>query len=175
MARSTCLLVIALSIPTLLSGERQGTSGAAGLRTIRGQVVANEPGAPPVRRARVSASGTNIVSDPVYTDERGRFELAVPASAPYSLRISKAGFVPYMRTIRASAVLPDDTRPVAAGEFRLSSVPPGDYWIVAVDRFEASTERQDLDVMASLASVAERITVREHERAVRDFRLVQRP
>jgi hypothetical protein len=44
-----------------------------------------------------------------------------------------------------------------------------------VDRFEASTERQDLDVMASLASVAERITVREHERAVRDFRLVQRP
>jgi hypothetical protein len=44
-----------------------------------------------------------------------------------------------------------------------------------VDRFDASTERQDLDVMASLASSAERLTVREHERAFRDLRLVERP
>jgi hypothetical protein len=79
----------------------------------------------------------------------------------------------YIRSIRAGAALPDDPRPVDAAAFRVSSVPPGDYWIVAVDRFD-SAERQDVDVMGMLTVFAERITVREQERAVRDLRLVRR-
>jgi protocatechuate 3,4-dioxygenase beta subunit len=64
-------------------------------------------------------------------------------------------------------------RPDANGAFRVSGLPPGDYWIVAVDRIEQS-ELQDADALATLARAAERITLYERQRLVRDLRLVQR-
>jgi hypothetical protein len=181
MPRTVGLLLMALAVPVLLSGAQSAT-GVAALRTVQGEVVADDAAATPLRRVPVAVSGKNIVSDPVYTDARGRFAVAVPAAASYSLSSRKRGSrrtrshrLPrvslscfrstsrcslasrYIRIIRAGAALPDDPRPVDAAAFRVSSVPPGDYWIVAVDRFD-SAERQDADVMEMLTVFAERIT-----------------
>jgi len=91
MPKSAALLVAVLAFPALISGIQQHADGDAPFRTIRGQVVADDPGASPLRRVRIALSGRNVVSSPTYTDEQGRFELVVPASAAYSLKFTKAG------------------------------------------------------------------------------------
>ena len=65
-------------------------------------------------------------------------------------------------------------RPGADGRFRVSALPPGDYSIVALDRFD-NAERHDADVLAMLARSAQSVTVFERQRLVRDLSLVQRP
>jgi hypothetical protein len=65
-------------------------------------------------------------------------------------------------------------RPGADGRFRVSALPPGDYSIVALDRFD-NAERHDADVLAMLARSAQSVTVFERQRLVRDLPLVQRP
>jgi hypothetical protein len=55
----------------------------------------------------------------------------------------------------------------------VSALPPGDYWVVAVDRLEPG-ELQDAEVLETLARSAQRITLYERQRLVRDLTLVQR-
>jgi hypothetical protein len=59
--------------------------------------------------------------------------------------------------------------------FHVPAVPPGDYSIVAVDRFDLVEDWMDFDLLASLASRADRITVAERQKVIRDLRLVERP
>ena len=80
----------------------------------------------------------------------------------------------YLKLARAGVNPPDDPQPLAAGTFRVSALPPGDYWTVAVDQFDVPSEWQDADVMSALASSAERITVTERQRVVRNLSLVRR-
>jgi hypothetical protein len=69
---------------------------------------------------------------------------------------------------------PDAPPGVASDEFRVDGIPPGDYWIIAVDEFDVATEWQDPDVLRSLAPLAERITLSRRERATRDLRVIER-
>jgi hypothetical protein len=55
----------------------------------------------------------------------------------------------------------------------VSALPPGDYWIVAVDRLELG-EMQNPEVLEALARAAQRVTLYERQRLVRDLPLVQR-
>jgi hypothetical protein len=57
--------------------------------------------------------------------------------------------------------------------FRAPALPPGDYWVIAVDRLEGR-ELQDVEVLEALAKSARRITLYEGQRFVRDLPLVQR-
>jgi protocatechuate 3,4-dioxygenase beta subunit len=81
----------------------------------------------------------------------------------------------YIKLARPGVRPPGDPRADAGGTFRIPPMPPGEYWIVAVDRFDVATEWQDPDVLRTLASAAERISLTDRQKAVRDLRLVERP
>ena len=70
---------------------------AAQLRVITGRVVAQDDSAFPMRGARVELVGSAATADPVFTDADGRFALGVPV--PATLRITKAGYAPAVRTV----------------------------------------------------------------------------
>ena len=61
----------------------------------------------------------------------------------------------------------------ANGAFRVSELPPGDYSVVAIDRFERG-ELQNREMLESLAGSAQRITLVERGRLVRDLPLTPR-
>jgi hypothetical protein len=72
--------------------QRPARDGAdVARRVLRGQVRSDDDSAAFLRRARVSVIGTTI--PPVFTDQEGRFEVAVPERA-YTVRITKPGFAP---------------------------------------------------------------------------------
>jgi hypothetical protein len=60
-------------------------------------------------------------------------------------------------------------RATASGEYTLSSVPEGDYFVVAVPDVDAA-EWQTQDVLGSLASVATRVSIAEGETRVEQLR-----
>ena len=63
------------------------------------------------------------------------------------------------------------------GRFRLAGLPPGDYYVAAVDRLEGTPgggEWQSADVLSRLAPLAERITLKEGESRAATLRLVRR-
>lgn len=68
-----------------------------------------------------------------------------------------------------------DTQSTTPDSFHVPAVPPGDYFIVAVDRFDLVEDWMDFDLLATLAPRADRITVAERQKVIRDLRLVERP
>ena len=72
---------------------------------IAGRVIA-EGVATPLRRARVEAMVDGRYSVPVFSDDRGRFEIQVPAATVYALRVTKPGYAP-MEIARPGAVASD--------------------------------------------------------------------
>jgi protocatechuate 3,4-dioxygenase beta subunit len=107
MSRRSRLLVAAIGV--LLSDAAlvaQDADAPSGLRLLRGVVVTGDDSRAPVRRVRVSATWTDGRSDPVFTDDRGRFEIAVPTSSSHTLSLTKAGFAP-QQLFRARGLSPD--------------------------------------------------------------------
>ena len=64
--------------------------------------------------------------------------------------------------------------PNQEGRFTLPAMPPGDYWIAAVDALPDSS-LQDRDVLAKLSAIARRITVSSGQRVVVDVPLARIP
>ena len=63
------------------------------------------------------------------------------------------------------------------GAFRLTGLPPGDYWIAAVDRLEGITdtgEWQDPDLLQDLSLRAVRVTLGERQSQTTSLRLIRR-
>jgi hypothetical protein len=85
------LLVLVLVAPAYaaLAGQRQAAEPAeAATRIVRGQVRSDDDSATFLRRVGVTVAGNSAA---VFTDQQGRFEVAVPASTG-SLRLTKPGF-----------------------------------------------------------------------------------
>jgi hypothetical protein len=67
--------------------------------------------------------------------------------------------------------------PEGDGGFTIGTLPPGDYYVVAVDRLEgdgAAGEWQNPDVLAVLSASASRISLAANQRAALSLRLVRR-
>jgi hypothetical protein len=60
------------------------------------------------------------------------------------------------------------------GSFDVDGLPPGDYWVVALERFDAS-DRHIADVLGSLVQSATRVTVTEGQVASTELRVVRQP
>ena len=68
------------------------------------------------------------------------------------------------------------TRSDGEGAFRVSGLPPGDYWIIAIDTIAGDTDHGewlDPEVLTRLASDARRITLREGARRSDDLQVVR--
>jgi len=65
-------------------------------------------------------------------------------------------------------------RPAPDGRFRVASLPPGDYYIAAVDRFDIDTEWLDAEVLVTLAPVAGRIVLRDRQKLTTELDLIRR-
>src|SRR5688572_3248117 len=102
--------LLALSaMPVSVATEQQPVArdgSAPALRLVSGQVRSDDDSAALLRRVKVTVAGSNAA--PVYTDQEGRFEIAVPARA-YTIRITKPGFAP--QAIQRTAAT--DTTPIA--------------------------------------------------------------
>jgi hypothetical protein len=79
----------------------------------------------------------------------------------------------YLKLARPGA--PGDNPLVRNSSFRIATMPPGEYLLVAVDRFDVATEWQDPDVLRELAPLAQRVALNERQQLVRDLPLVIRP
>ena len=69
------------------------------------------------------------------------------------------------------------TRPRPDGTFAISGLPPGEYYVAAVDRMrgtEANGEWQDPELLQSLAPRASRVTLSEGQELPVDLRLIVR-
>jgi hypothetical protein len=69
------------------------------------------------------------------------------------------------------------TRPGADGRFRVASIPPGDYYLAAVDLLDGegnSGEWQDPDVLESLTRDARRVSLGENQQATYSLTLQRR-
>jgi hypothetical protein len=95
MRSPVVLLALVLALPASLSAAPQRDDAAAEpVRVISGRVVAADDSAAPLRRARITIAPTSASTGPVFSDQDGRFEIAVPDSRSCTLHISKAGFAP---------------------------------------------------------------------------------
>ena len=68
-------------------------------------------------------------------------------------------------------------RPLQDGGFRVAGLPPGEYWLIAVDRLEGSPgsgEWQDANLLRTLSSRATRVSVGEGESRTLMLRMVGR-
>ena len=102
------------------------------------------------------------------TDDRGR---AVSDYAALVFPTRRDWWTPYSRRVTMA-------RPAQDGSFRIAQLPPGDYWIVAVERVDAlpggAGEWQRADSLAALSADARRITIAESEAATVTLPLVRR-
>jgi hypothetical protein len=100
------LVLVFLAFLATVSAVLAQTAATTPSRTIRGRVV-DAANSAPLRRARVSLSASDGRTNPVFTDDEGRFEIAIPATA-ITLRASKAGYAPAVVSVaeaRAGAEL----------------------------------------------------------------------
>ena len=97
MSAARLVLVVAavFAQPVLVPGQQPGPARAANqqLVVLRGHVVDEDSGAS-LARARVSTQVPGVATELNFTDDRGIFEVRVPAGAGRTLRVAKAGFVP---------------------------------------------------------------------------------
>lgn len=70
---------------------------------------------------------------------------------------------------------PDAPPGAGSTDFRVDRIPPGEYWVVALDDFDIATEWPDPEVLRTLARLAERITLSSRQRVTRELRVVERP
>lgn len=102
-------VVVTLGAVFMASGVRsasyrepaQSSVPAAGGRLVGRAVTADDQS--PVSRARVSVVASGKVSDPVFTDSEGGFEIAVPESGDYRVVVTKAGYLQAAMSQRAAA------------------------------------------------------------------------
>jgi protocatechuate 3,4-dioxygenase beta subunit len=86
MIRFATLLVV-LGLTSMLDAQR-----SASFVAVRGRVVSSADSAVPLRGARVFVVGSPAATEPVFTDNEGRFAVGAPPS--YTLKVTKAGFAP---------------------------------------------------------------------------------
>jgi hypothetical protein len=135
--------------------------------TVGGVDAAEEPytfaaHGQPVAMTLVFADAASEISGRV-VDERGR---AVRDAFMLAFSTNPARWQTRSRYVAGR-------RADANGFFQVSTLPPGDYWVVAVDRFEQG-DLQNPEVLETLARSAQRMTLFERQRLVRDLPLVQR-
>src|SRR5688500_1951349 len=96
------LLVLILAVPAYVAlAQRPADDRAdASVRIVRGQVRSDDDSSTLLRRARVTVAGNPV---PVFTDQEGRFEVAVPAGTTSILRITKPGFAPAQIPLSATS------------------------------------------------------------------------
>jgi hypothetical protein len=83
-----------LLLTGLLTGTAGPLAGRAQSATITGQVMTSEADASPVRRAIVTLTGGNLVSNlSAVADDQGRFRFVDLAPGRYSLSVAKAGYL----------------------------------------------------------------------------------
>ena len=99
--RASLIVLLALPAYVAVAQQRPALGGPdAPVIVVRGQVRSDDASATFLRRARVSVAGS---SGPVFTDQDGRFEIAVPASSTSILRVTKPGFAPTHLSLTAAA------------------------------------------------------------------------
>jgi protocatechuate 3,4-dioxygenase beta subunit len=90
--RAVVLVMLALATVGHAAQQRPARDGVdAPVRIIRGQVRSDDDSRVLLRKARVTVAG--VAATAVFTNQDGRFEIAVPGSTPV-LRVTKAGFGP---------------------------------------------------------------------------------
>jgi len=62
----------------------------------------------------------------------------------------------------------------ANGSFEIDGLPPGEYWIAAVDRLETAGDWQTADALEALVVSASRLTVRDGQVVSTSLRLIRR-
>lgn len=109
--------VLLLAVAVVRAGSPQNSTGEARapFRNVRGIVVADDADATPLRRVRIDVTGGTIVASPAYTDDYGRFEVLVPASAAYELTLTKAGFAAHATASTVAVPTTDLRIALAAG------------------------------------------------------------
>jgi hypothetical protein len=60
------------------------------------------------------------------------------------------------------------------GSFEIDGLPPGEYWIAAVDRLETAGDWQTADALDALVVSASRLTVRDGQVVSTSLRLIRR-
>jgi uncharacterized protein (DUF2141 family) len=139
----------------VISGQdvtERGFDFGAGPRTIDGaEIVISRSGATISGRVNSGATETNsfgVVVFPVFRDQ----------------------WVPHSPRLKF-------TRSTDDGAFRVTGLPPGDYYVAAVDRIDGTAqagEWQSADVLTQLVSSAERVSTAERESRVVTPRLIRR-
>ena len=87
------MLTLVVTISGLVqigTAQQAPTPARSRLRVLRG-VLTSDTGAP-LQRVRVLVTASGLSADPVFTDGQGGFQVHVPASAPYTLTLTKPGF-----------------------------------------------------------------------------------
>ena len=102
MTRTAIALVLMFEVAAVLSAVPQRDASPAGVR-LRG-VVSDERSGNPLKHARVSVQWTGGRSQPVLTDDRGRFDVGVANAGAYSIALAKAGSAPQTQRLGRDAV-----------------------------------------------------------------------
>jgi hypothetical protein len=77
----------------------------------------------------------------------------------------------------ADARLVKFARPAQDGGFEVAGLPPGEYWVAAVDPIQGNQGARDFarpEVLAALSSRATRVVLADHERYMTVLRVIRR-
>ena len=91
MATRACLFLL-----LLVWGSTPGANAHAQqpLSALEGVVVTDDAASIPLRKVRVAVTWTGGEAVPVFTDERGRFSVAIASGVYHTIALSKAGYAP---------------------------------------------------------------------------------
>ena len=151
------------------------------------RIVGNAPGGWWLKS--VDVGGLDAANQPYPFGNAGRLENVVAVFADTAAEISGRVVERSNQSVQAYAVLvfpPDRGRwsavsgyvkvatPDPSGRFRAVTMPPGDYLVAAVDRFDLETEWLDPEILADLVPAARRITLRERQQLTIELDLIRR-
>jgi protocatechuate 3,4-dioxygenase beta subunit len=88
------LLSLAGAFGLLVAGHAQDLVPASEFILLHGLVTAEEPADTPLRSVRVAVSWTGGETEPVFTDDRGRFSVAIRGGVYHTMTATKAGYAP---------------------------------------------------------------------------------
>jgi hypothetical protein len=97
-------------------------------------------------------------------DERG---LPVPHPAIVVFGVDRETWFPGSRWVKMAPAERD-------GAFKVTALPPGDYWIAALDRPDGSGDLEDPDVLQEIASRAVRLTLGARQSQMTTLRVIRR-
>jgi hypothetical protein len=109
----------------------------------------------------LSSSGATIAG--VVNDGRSRACSCVVVAFPADRRLWFSG----SRHVKQRRVEPK-------GTFEIDGLPPGDYWVAAVDRLDTAGDWQTADALDALVVSASRLTVRDGQVVSTSLRLIRR-